>query len=132
MGPRVASFRQRSTLTALGGLDMSRSTLVGTVMTAEVVTFSLVLILLLLTFRTAVSAFLLLILGAAAVATASAGLYAIGSATNTGPAGGVAASLIARRRTRSVDEGSITRVDHFVTGLAIDTRSAAICASIES
>src|SRR4051812_9048798 len=50
---------------------------------SEVITFSLVLILLLLTFGTVVSAFLPLVLGAAAVATASAGLYAIGSATNT-------------------------------------------------
>ena len=31
--------------------------------------------------------------------------------------GGVAAILIARRSTRSVDDGSITRVAHFVTGL---------------
>ena len=56
----------------------------------------------------------------------------IGSATKTGPVGGVAAILIARRRTRSVEAGSVIRVAHFVTGRAIATRSAAICASIES
>src|SRR3954447_19123930 len=62
----------------------------------------------------------------------SASRTSIGSATNTGPHGGVAAILIALRRTRSVDDESTMRVDHFVTGLAIETRSAAICASIES
>ena len=56
----------------------------------------------------------------------------MGSATKTGPVGGVAAILIARRSTRRVEDGSITRVAHLVTGRAIETRSAAICASIES
>ena len=62
----------------------------------------------------------------------SASSTSIGSATNTGPHGGVAAILIAFRSTRSVEVGSTTRVDHLVTGRAIETRSAAICASIES
>ena len=44
----------------------------------------------------------------------------------------MAAILIARRSTRSIEDGSTIRVDHLVTGRAIETRSAAICASIES
>ena len=55
-----------------------------------------------------------------------------GRATKTGPVGAVPAILIARRRTRSTEPGSTTRVAHFVTGLAIETRSAAIWASIAS
>jgi uncharacterized membrane protein YdfJ with MMPL/SSD domain len=50
---------------------------------AEVFTFALVLILLLLTFRTVVSAFVPLILGAAAVVVATAVIYVIGSETAT-------------------------------------------------
>src|SRR5581483_1686706 len=50
---------------------------------AEVLTFTLVLILLLVTFGTVMAAVLPLLLGAAAVATASAAIYAIGSATDT-------------------------------------------------
>ena len=42
------------------------------------------------------------------------------------------AILTARRSTRSTDSGSTTRVAYFVTGRAIATRSAAICASIAS
>ncbi len=55
-----------------------------------------------------------------------------GRQTKTGPVGAVPAILMARRRTRSTDPGSTTRVAHFVTGRAIDTRSAAIWASIAS
>ena len=50
---------------------------------AEVLTFALVLILLLVTFRTIVSATMPLILGAVAVVTATAAIYAIGSQTDT-------------------------------------------------
>jgi uncharacterized membrane protein YdfJ with MMPL/SSD domain len=50
---------------------------------AEVITFALVLILLLLTFGTAVSAFLPLLLAGGAVVTGTAGLYAIGKTTQT-------------------------------------------------
>jgi uncharacterized membrane protein YdfJ with MMPL/SSD domain len=50
---------------------------------AEVYTFGLILILLLLVFRTAVSAFIPLLLAGAAVVTATAGIYAIGKATDT-------------------------------------------------
>ncbi len=56
----------------------------------------------------------------------------MGSATNTGPRGGVIAILMARRSTRRSERESTTRVAHLVTGRAMDTRSAAICASIES
>ena len=45
--------------------------------------------------------------------------------------GGVAAILMARRITRSSDAGSITSVDHLVTGFAMATKSAAICASMD-
>jgi hypothetical protein len=55
-----------------------------------------------------------------------------GKATNTGPVGGVDAILMARRSTRSNDPGSTTRVAHLVTGRAMPTRSAAICASMAS
>ena len=55
-----------------------------------------------------------------------------GRATKTGPVGAVPAILMARRRTRSTEPGSTTRVAHFVTGRAIETRSAAIWASIAS
>ena len=67
-----------------------------------------------------------------ACSCAGASRTSIGSATKTGPQGGVDATLIARRKTRNSDDGSTTRVDHFVTGLAIATRSAAICASSAS
>ena len=50
---------------------------------AEVLTFTLVLILLLITFRTVVSAFLPLLLGGAAVATGTALIYAVGKTTDT-------------------------------------------------
>lgn len=56
----------------------------------------------------------------------------IGSATNTGPRGGVRAILTARRMVRSTERGSVTRVAYFVTGLAIATRSDAIWASMAS
>lgn len=49
-----------------------------------------------------------------------------------GAVGGVPATLNARRRIRSVDSGSTTRVAHLVTGSAMPTRSAAICASMAS
>ena len=41
---------------------------------------------------------------------------------------GVLAILIARRTTRSSEDGSSTMVDHLVTGSIMATRSAAICA----
>ena len=44
--------------------------------------------------------------------------------------GGVAATFIARLRIRSREEGCCTMTDHLVTGLAMATRSAAICASM--
>lgn len=50
---------------------------------AEVLTFALVLLLLLVTFRTVVSAAVPLVLAAAAVVTATAAIYAIGSQTDT-------------------------------------------------
>ena len=56
----------------------------------------------------------------------------MGSATKTGPRGGVIAIFTARRSTRSSERGSTTRVAHLVTGRAMATRSAAICASIAS
>ena len=46
--------------------------------------------------------------------------------------GGVVAILIARRSIRSNDAGCVTRPDHLVTGRAMPTKSAAICASIAS
>ncbi len=62
----------------------------------------------------------------------SASSTSIGSATNTGPRGGVIAILIARRSTRSSEPGWVTRAAYLVTGRAIATRSAAIWASIAS
>ncbi len=56
----------------------------------------------------------------------------IGSATNTGPRGGVSAIFTARRIVRSTDRESVTRVAYLVTGFAIATRSDAICASMAS
>ncbi len=56
----------------------------------------------------------------------------MGSETNTGPMGGVAASFMARRRTRSSEPGSTIRVAHLVTGSAMATRSAHIWASMAS
>ncbi|HEV8462205.1 MAG TPA: MMPL family transporter [Gaiellaceae bacterium] len=50
---------------------------------AEVLTFTLVFLLLLVTFRTLVSAFLPLLLAAGAVLSGTAGIYLIGSTTNT-------------------------------------------------
>ncbi len=56
----------------------------------------------------------------------------MGSDTNTGPMGGVAASFMARRSTRRSEPGSTTRVAHFTTGAAMSTRSAHIWASMAS
>ena len=56
----------------------------------------------------------------------------MGSDTNTGPIGGVPATLMARRSTRNSEVGSTTRVAHLVTGSAMATRSDHICASIAS
>ena len=56
----------------------------------------------------------------------------MGSATKTGPMGGVEAIFTARRSTRSTEPASTTRVDHLVTGRAMATRSHAICASMAS
>lgn len=56
----------------------------------------------------------------------------IGSATKTGPRGGVSAIFTARRMVRSTECRSVTRVAYFVTGLAIATRSDAIWASMAS
>ena len=53
-----------------------------------------------------------------------------GRHTYTGPIGGVAATFMALRNTRNNDDGCCTMVDHFVTGLAMATKSAAIWASI--
>ncbi len=56
----------------------------------------------------------------------------MGSATNTGPRGGVSAIFTARRMVRRTECRSVTRVAYLVTGLAMATRSEAICASMAS
>lgn len=56
----------------------------------------------------------------------------MGSATKTGPRGGVRAIFTARRMVRSTECRSVTRVAYFVTGLAMATRSLAIWASMAS
>jgi len=45
----------------------------------------------------------------------------IGRLTNTGLGGGVMAVLMALRTTRSREAGSVTRLAHLVTGLAMAT-----------